>query len=297
MNANSVWFATGPAIFLTLQITNMKCSAKPTAFIAAIFSLVAATAQKPALEKIWETDSVLATPESVLLTGGALYVSLIDGSPWEADGRGGIAKMDPNGKNIQSSWVTGLNAPKGMAAAGNLLYVADLSEVVVIDMNKVSIIQKIPIENASGLNDVTIDDKGIIYVSDSRTAKIWRIESGQPKLFLDGQDGINGLKAVDDKLYIGAGPLFANVSADGKIEKIATVTQGIDGIEPTGDGDFVLTAWPGYIWYVHHDGRVETLLETHEQKINSADIGYDPEKKIVYVPTFFGKTVAAYQLK
>src|SRR5690606_34729745 len=271
--------------FLTLQFINMKPFIKLPLFIAAIFSIVAATAQKPTLEKIWETDSVLAVPESVLFVNGALYVSLIDGSPWEADGKGGIAKMDPDGKNIQSSWVTGLNAPKGMASLGNHLYVADLSDLVVIDMEKGSVIQKISIENASGLNDVTVDGKGVVYVSDSRTGKIWRIENSQPKLFLEGQEGINGLKAVGDKLYIGAGPLFARVDTDGKLEKIATVTQGIDGIEPVGNGDFVLTAWPGYIWYVRKDGQVETLLETHTQKINTADIGYHPEKKIVYVPT------------
>ncbi|HXS54648.1 MAG TPA: hypothetical protein VN726_00910, partial [Hanamia sp.] len=71
----------------------------------------------------------------------------------------------------------------------------------------------------------------------------------------------------------------------------------IDGIEPIGNGDFIVTSWAGYIYYVHANGKVETLLETHDQKINSADIGYNPEKKIVYVPTFLHKTIAAYKLK
>ena len=82
-----------------------------------------------------------------------------------------------------------------------------------------------------------------------------------------------------------------------QLTKIAEVSQGIDGIEPVGNGDFVLTAWGGYIWYVYADGRVETLLETHQQKKNTADIGYDAQKRIVYVPTFNAKTVVAYSLK
>jgi hypothetical protein len=45
------------------------------------------------------------------------------------------------------------------------------------------------------------------------------------------------------------------------------------------------------------DGKVETLLETHQQKRNTADIGYDAQKRILYVPTFFAKTVAAYSVK
>ena len=41
----------------------------------------------------------------------------------------------------------------------------------------------------------------------------------------------------------------------------------------------------------------QQLLDTRTQKINSADIGYDPKGKVVYVPTFFVNTVAAYELK
>jgi hypothetical protein len=31
--------------------------------------------------------------------------------------------------------------------------------------------------------------------------------------------------------------------------------------------------------------------------MNAADIGYDRKKKVVYVPTFLHKTVAAYELQ
>jgi hypothetical protein len=42
---------------------------------------------------------------------------------------------------------------------------------------------------------------------------------------------------------------------------------------------------------------MQVLLDTREQKRNSADIGYNPKDKIIYVPTFFKKSVVAYQLK
>ena len=73
--------------------------------------------------------------------------------------------------------------------------------------------------------------------------------------------------------------------------------EGIDGIEPIGNGDFILTAWVGYIFYVSAGGNIETLLDTHLEKKNTADIGYDTAKRIVYVPTFNAKTVVAYLLK
>ncbi len=267
-----------------------------------LFLLVAsfsAKAQTHSLEKIWETDTIFAIPESVLpdLKNNIMYVSLINGSSWENDGIGGIGKLSPNGKNYDSTWITGLNAPKGLGIFKNNLYAADNSEVVVIDINKGVVTKKIPIENASGLNDITVDSKGIVYVSDSRTAKIWRIENNIPTLFLDDVKGVNGLKAIGNELYIGAGKEFLKADKNKKLTKIADLPQGIDGIEPVGNGDFLLTAWSGYIFYVTASGTVETLLETHQEKMNTADIGYDPEKRIVFVPTFLAKKVVAYKLK
>lgn len=255
------------------------------------------TAQEHRLEKIWETDSVIAVPESVLPVKNILYVSLIDGGGWNADGKGGIGKLGPDGRIIDTTWITGMNAPKGMGITGNLLYVADITEILVINVKKGKIEKTIPIEGAKGLNDITITDKGIVFVSDSRTAKVWRIENDMPIPFLDSLKGVNGLKAVGDDLYIGAGKLFLKANVQKQVTKIAEVSQGIDGIEPVGNGDFLLTAWSGYIWYIYADGRVETLLETHQQKRNTADIGFDQQKRILYVPTFNAKTVVAYRLK
>jgi hypothetical protein len=89
------------------------------------------------------------------------------------------------------------------------------------------------------------------------------------------------------------------MKADAKksVSKIAEVTEGIDGIEPVGNGDYIVTSWVGYIYYVQANGHFETLLDTRSHNKNAADIGYDAAKKIVYVPTFMGKTVAAYKLK
>lgn len=256
-------------------------------------------AQERKLEKLWESDSIIAIPESVLpeLSSGILYVSLIDGSPWAADGRGGIGKLSMDGKKYDSTWITGLNAPKGMGLHGNRLYVADMGELVIIDVAKGQVEKKLAIEGAQGLNDVTISPTGIVYVSDSRTAKIFRVENDIASLYLDSMRGVNGLKAINDDLYIASGRSFIKADPQKNITKIAELPQGGDGIEPIGDGSFIITSWAGYIFYVHADGRVDTLLDTHLEKKNTADIGFDPAKKIVYVPTFNAKTVAAYQLK
>jgi sugar lactone lactonase YvrE len=169
--------------------------------------------------------------------------------------------------------------------------------VVVVDMAKGQIEKKLAIEGATGLNDITVTAKGILYISDSRTGRVWKLDNEKPELYLDTLKGLNGLKAIGDDLYIGAGKNFMKADKNKKLTQVAELPQGIDGIEPVGNGDFILTAWAGYIFYVSSAGVVETLLDTHLERKNTADIGYDPKSKTVYVPTFNAKTVVAYGLK
>lgn len=277
---------------------------KKTFLIAVCFLCVcciSANAQTGhSLVKLWETDTLLRTPESVLFDAkqNILYVSNIDGVPNEKDGKGSIAKVSTDGKILNANWVSGLNAPKGMGIYKNKLYVADLTEVVVIDMDKAKIVQHIPIEGSVFLNDITIDKDGLVYVSDTRNFKIYRIEKGFVVTLLQNLQGPNGLLSVKDELLI----LDKGVLA--KMLESGTITNVADGMDPTTDGiemvkpnEFIVSAWNGVIYYVYPSGGKQILLDTRPQKANTADIGYDPKKRIVYVPTFYGNKVVAYELK
>lgn len=252
------------------------------------------------LQKLWETDTVVAVPESVLpdMAQGILYVSQIGRwNPDAIDGNGGVAKIGTDGKVIDLHWVTGLNSPKGLGRYGNTLYAADLSEVAVIDIPTGKVVRKIPVEGAKMLNDITVDAKGVVYVSDTRTAKVHRIDpDGRVTTWLTGMKGANGLKAIGDDLYILSGPDFVKAGPDRKLTRLAVLDHGGDGLEPLSGGDFLATAWNGFVYYVYADGRVELLLDTHLLKKNTADIGYDPVGRVVFVPSFYGCTVAAYRL-
>jgi hypothetical protein len=265
-----------------------------------IFAVTSAIAQpKRKLVKIFETDTIIRVPESVLYDAGrnALFVSLIDGAPWEADGKGGIAKMSLDGTDVNQEWISGLHCPKGMGVEGNRLYVADLTEVVVINIKKASIEKRIKPVGAQELNDVTIGPKGVVFVSDSKAGTIYKIEKDEAELYLDSLPGVNGIRFTNNELFVAAGKEFIKVNAQKKITKIADLPKGGDGVEPVGNNDWLVTSWGGYIFYVHFGGEVETLLDTHEPRKNTADIGYDPQRRIMYVPTFFSKTIVAYQLQ
>lgn len=266
------------------------------AFIAALSVNVKA---QHSLEKIWETDSVINLPESVLpdIKNKVLYTSVMGNNPNDKDGIGGVAKVGLDGKVIDHDWITGLNAPKGLARLGNVMYAADLTDVVVIDIAKAKVILKIPIEGAVFLNDITVSDKGIVYVSDTRTKRIHKIEKNKPSVYMEDIGGVNGLKAIGDDLFIAGGKTVMKADAKMNMTRIAELPQGGDGLEPVGNGDFLLTSWSGYVYYVYANGRYDLLLDTTQEKVNTADLGYDPAKKILYIPTFYKKTVRAYQLK
>lgn len=264
------------------------------------FFVVSAVDAQPILEKLWLTEG-LNVPESVLVhrvgKTNFLLVSQIDGDPSEKDGKGGIAKMDLDGDVDKLDWVTGLNAPKGMAYFDGKLYVADINEIVVINLKSAEIEKKIIVPGALFLNDVAIDSKGTVYVSDTKTAKIHRYQNDLLDEYLTKVDSANGLKAIGSNVIVGAGTQLYLVDKSKNRLQIATgFAQGIDGVESVAKGDFLVSCWPGLIYYVHLDGKLDLLLDSQKEGINTADIGFDSVTQTVFVPNFAKNSVTAYKL-
>jgi hypothetical protein len=273
----------------------MKSSQK-LSLVLALIGIGASAQAQHSLKKIWETDTVLAVPESVLHTKTVLYTSLINGEPWVKDGKGSIGKVSLTGKIINANWITGLNAPKGMAIKGDILYVADMDELIAINISGNKIDHRIKVTGSENLNDVSIDSKGAIYITDSKQGNVYKVINNVSSLAYEGIRGANGVKAIGDKVYIAGNGLYVS-EGGGKPTKLTDLPHGGDGIEPIGNGDFLVTEWAGYFYYVKADGTKQLLLDTHASPTyKTADIGYDPVTHTVYVPTFSAKSIVAYKL-
>ena len=106
----------------------------------------------------------LATPESVLYDadGDRYLVSNINGKPYEKDGNGFISVLSPEGQVTTLKWIEGgknkvkLDAPKGMAIAKGVLYVADITVVRTFDAKTGAPKGDIAIPGASFLNDIAV---------------------------------------------------------------------------------------------------------------------------------------------
>ena len=272
--------------------------------LALACSLVQAQVPAHKLTQVWESEATLKVPESVRFDAKrkVLYVSNIDGEPWEADGKGSIAKIGLDGKVIAAEWVTGLNCPKGLALSedGKLLYAADVGGVVTIDIKSGKVKSKVAIPESQQLNDLVSDGKGTLYVSDSKGKKVYAVKDGKASVYLDESvlKGPNGLLVHDGALYVLDNDSLNRVNADKSLKVLADgMPGGVDGLENVAGGDFLVSVWSGAVWYVKADGSKELLFDGKAEKTSTADIGWDPATMTVYVPTFFKNTVIAFKVE
>ncbi|UHG92720.1 SMP-30/gluconolactonase/LRE family protein [Spirosoma oryzicola] len=273
---------------------------------ALLLALTPAARPKPVkLVKVWETDTTLRTPESVLYDGkSTLYVANIDGKSDSLDGSGFISKVSLDGKIENLHWTSGLNAPKGMGLYKNRLYVTDVYRLVAINTENGQAEKTWDaVGKGAFLNDVTVDKDGTVYVSDSRADKLYRLKGDKWEVFMEGEqlNKPNGVLAVGkDRLMVGSTKIGALRTLDLNTKTMKTVADGMvntDGIVPEGKGNFIVSDWSGQVFHVSADGTKQQLLDTRSDKVNAADIEYIPKEKLLIVPTFFKNKLVAYRLE
>jgi len=268
----------------------------------------------PKLKPIWKTAPDLLGPESVIYHPGtdSLFVSNVNGSPDAVDGNGFISQLSVDGKILSLHWLDDLNAPKGLALNGDYLYVADITELVVIDVKNKQIVQRYSAEDAQFLNDVAIDKDGHVYVSDMMTNRIYRLANDEFKLwFADpALESPNGLLVEHDNLIVGSwGNMTGNgfaTDVPGHLKKIdlntleiislgdQTPIGNLDGVEADGMGNYLVTDWMnGRLMQVSPNGNSETLIEFEQ---GSADHTVMPETNLVIVPMMLQNEVVAFRI-
>ena len=256
------------------------------------------------LTQLWKTDTLLRTPESVQYDPQRqqLYVANINKVNVEKpDGDGFISVLNTDGKISNLKWARGLNDPKGMGILDNSLFVADLKDLVEIDLKTGNILKRHPAINSVMLNDVSVSPRGEVFVSDSRGHKLYRYADGKMELYLDDPNlqGPNGVFAEKDYMIVasaGTGNLWKLDYTTKKYSSWAMANKTADGILRYGN-DYLISCWHGEVYYVKPDGKVWKLIDSKEPQTNTADFGYIPVSKTLLIPNFYRNTVTAYQIK
>lgn len=281
-----------------------------TTLAASLVALGTAAVAEP--KQVWELSGLKA-PESAVVDAAAdvAYVSNVDGEINAKDGKGSISKVGLDGQMIKADWVTGLDAPKGLALHNGKLYAADVDQLVEIDVPSAKIVQRYPAPGAKFLNDVAADSNGVVYVSDTVESSIWRLADGKLELWIKDDKLLdpNGLTAKGDKVIVAAwgkidGEGFATsvpghlleVSPDKSIKSLGggAPIGNLDGLEVLDPASFLVTDFmAGGLMKIGTDGKVEKLATLPS---GSADIGYSAQRRLVLVPQLKDGKLLAIQL-
>jgi sugar lactone lactonase YvrE len=258
------------------------------------------------------------TPECVLHDPDAdvYLVSNIHGAPLAKDGNGYIARVAPDRRSMERYWIQGgkngvtLHAPKGMALAGDLLWVADIDVLRAFDRRTGAPVREVAIPGATFLNDVSADKDGTVFCSDSGldasfgptgTDAIWRVPPGGPAVVLAkgvelGQP--NGIVARDGGVYAVSwrdGKFFQIDRRGVRLDLAQAPTDQLDGlvrVESAVAGEapvWYATSWTGKCVYRFDvGGGVVPLPHSLEQP---ADCGFDGKRRLLLVPRFGGNSL------
>jgi len=260
-------------------------------------SLSDSASTTPNLEQAWIAEGFNAPEGVAAAPQGGYFISNIVGEGAGKDGEGWISVLSEDGEIVTEKFAEGLDAPKGMAVHDSRLYVTDIDQVRIFSAETGEPAGSIAIDGARFLNDATVWN-GAVYVSDSGGASIHKLDGETATLWLEDErlDGVNGLLGDGGALYISTMTSGSLLSADaeGNLTEIANGMENADGIGLVPGGGWLVSSWPGAIYYVSPEGETTELLDTREAGTLQNDLTMFADT--VIVPNWNPGTVTAWKV-
>ena len=257
------------------------------------------------------------TPESVTWDSAqdVYFVSNINGAPNAKDGNGYITRLGPAGMVMDSAFMTGLNAPKGMALVHDTLWVVDIDQVRAFNARTGASVATVSVPGAIFLNDIAVAPDGSLYVTDTAirfgangaiehpgTDQIFRIAPDRKVSVAIKNDLLsrpNGITwDVANQRFIvvpfGGKSILGWKPGDTTTTALGAGPGQFDGVEFVKDGAILVSSWADSSVYRFAGGQGTNLLHGVP---SPADIGYDARRNRLLVPIFTGNRVEIWQLQ
>lgn len=261
-----------------------------TRLVTAIAALVLGTgaaAAEPA--PVWRAEG-FAQPVGVVWDPARewLVVANLDTAA-AVETPGYLATLAPDGNVRGARWVAGFETPKGLAVAGDRLYVSDVDNLVELDARTGAILARYPASGAAFFDDLAADARGRIYAADSISDAIWRLADGTfSRWVVDPDlDGPHALQVWGDRLYAGA---WGPADGGGAMMAIDLETGAIERPESLPAGMIIGGAEAGGLWRIDADGRHQPVVTLTPEAGDPAVAG-----DLLVVPNLNG-TVTAWPL-
>jgi len=224
---------------------------------------------------------------------------------------GFVSRFSPDGDLIALKWIEGgkngvtLVDPLGIFIKGDTIYIADTTSIRLFNRETGAPRREIAVPGAVRLNDLSVDDKGEILVTDSGSddapGALYRISAkGEVSVFAARNPALerpNGIAHMPDGSIVhgGRGVNLVFRSADGAILREVTLPNGrTDGIIPLADGSLLVASQEGKnVYRLSPSGKAEVVAQDIAVP---AAIGYDAKRRRLLVPQIVASSLSLYDL-
>lgn len=265
---------------------------------------------------ILEVTEGIQHPESVVYSAkhDLIFVSNVaSGNPLEKRPVAYLSKLSKEGKVLNSQWIKGLHAPKGLTLVGDDLYFTDIHRIVRVNIPQGKITRIFSVKGARFLNDTAADANGNIYASDMFSDTIYKISKNKLSVWVKDTRvaGTNGLY-TDGKAHVIAvrwgndiDPKTRDTKAPGDVVVISLadptkmhVTQELqgylDGISADTKGNLWISNWrSGDVYTMSMQGQVKRKFNFGS---GTADLSVAKELNLLLVPQMLKNKIIFIQL-
>ncbi len=226
------------------------------------------------------------------------------------DGNGYVSRISSQGEMLDQNWLTGLDAPKGLAISGGVLFGTDIQKMFGAKVSGGKMLFRRTVEQANYLNDTAKGEGGSVWVTDARGNSIWQVTNrGERKVHAPPSlVRPNGLTAVGRTIFALVGSpgegdpgdrrSIYRIDQDGSIAILPTTPVHFgtaDGLESDGRGGWFLTTNAAQeVIHVSKTGASKVLVKLES---NTTDLHFDRKTNRLYVPLGRANALVAFDVK